>query len=198
MLLYTSEFESQVRTWAEAQIAPTRISHVRGVVQTVDHLAQLYDPEQVSQARLAGWIHDCAKHLPDDELLQWATVYNLPVTDTERQVPDLLHGAVGYALANKVFGFDDPQLLTACAYHTTGAPDMNTLDKIVMLGDLIEPGRDFDGVMRLRKLAEQDLDQAVLLSLDHTLGHLLQQFRLIDPRPVLLRNQLLLAGIRYD
>lgn len=197
-MLYTTEFEARVRDWAGNQMPGDRFDHVRGVVETVDWMARQYAPDQIMQARLAAWIHDCAKHLSDDELLQWAIVYNLPITETERLMPDLLHGAVGYALANKEFGFDDPQLRTACAYHTTGAPGMNMLDKIVMLGDLIEPGRDFEGVQELRDLTKLDLDKAVLKSLDHTLYHLIDRRRIIDPRPVLLRNELLLANVRYD
>ncbi|NDJ87057.1 MAG: HD domain-containing protein, partial [Chloroflexi bacterium] len=97
----------------------------------------------------------------------------------------------------KAFGLDDPMLQTACAYHTTGAPDMNTLDKIVMLGDLIEPSRTFDGVEALREIAHQDLDSAVLMSLDYTISYLIRRQRIIDPRPVFLRNQLIGAGVHY-
>ena len=36
--------------------------------------------------------------------------------------------------------------LEAIRLHSTGAPDMTELDMVVYLADLIEPGRDFDGV----------------------------------------------------
>jgi predicted HD superfamily hydrolase involved in NAD metabolism len=195
--LYTDVFEKQVQKWAEGRIASKRIRHVQGVVETVDSLARQYAPDEVSRARLAGWIHDAAKHLPDEELLLIAEEHDWPITETERMVPMLLHGVVGYFQAADEFGIDDPILRNACAYHTTGAPDMNTLDKIVMVGDLIEPTRNYEGVEDLRQLTMKDLDGAVLQSVDGTFLYLIKRQRIIDPRPLQLRNQLLMAGVRY-
>ena len=193
--IYTTTFEKQIQAWAEERITPKRIPHVRGVVETVDNLARLYAPEDMMRARLAGWIHDSAKHLSDEELLDIAEKYGWNITGSERQVPMLLHGVVGYLQASDLFGFDDPQIRSACAYHTTGSPDMNVLDKIVMIGDLIEPTRQYDGVDELRRLAESDLDTAVLKSVDATLIYLIKRGRMIDPRPLLLRNKLLAEGV---
>lgn len=197
-ILYTTAFEKQVQTWAEGRIASKRIQHVQGVVETADELARRYAPDEILRARLAGWIHDAAKHLPDDELLRIAGEHGWAITETERLVPMLLHGAVGYLQAADEFGLDDAQLRSACAFHTTGAPEMSTLDKIVMVGDLIEPSRIYQGVDDLRQLVAVDLDAAVLKSVDVTLLYLIKGQRVMDPRPLHLRNQLLMAGIRYQ
>ena len=53
----------------------------------------------------------------------------------------------------------------AIRWHTTGKPDMNTLEKIIYLADYIEPTRDFPGVEDLRELAYKDLDAAMELGL---------------------------------
>jgi predicted HD superfamily hydrolase involved in NAD metabolism len=194
---YTPEFEARVAAWAREQIKPRRIPHVEGVVETVDTLARRYAPDEVMRARLAGWIHDAAKRWPDDDLLDYAEMNNLMITDSERRVPMLLHGAVGYAIAAAEFALDDPALQSACAKHTTGDESMSPLDKIVFLGDLIEPTRDFPSVEILRADAEQNLDRALLRALDHTLLYLIQRQKQIDPRPLLLRNRLLLDGAAY-
>lgn len=195
--LYTSDLEERVAAWAKAKIAPSRIGHVEGVVQTADTLAHRYAPDAVMQARLAGWIHDAAKHWSDEELLAFAHANGLRVSPAERTTPMLLHGAVGYELANAIFGFDDAQLKDACTYHTTGAPGMGPAAKIVYLADMIEPGRDFPGVDVLRGEAEQNLDMAVLHATDHTLRYLINKQRPADPRALLFRNELLVQGIRY-
>lgn len=195
--IYTPELEERVEAWAKAKIAPGRMIHVEGVVQTADTLARRYAPDQVIPARLGGWIHDAAKHWSDEELLAFANANGLRVTPAERVTPMLLHGAVGYALANAIFGFDDAQLQAACAYHTTGAPGMGPLAKIVYLADMIEPGRDFPGVEVLRSEAAQNLDIAVLHATDTTLRHLINKQRPADPRALLFRNELLLQGVRY-
>jgi HD superfamily phosphohydrolase YqeK len=87
--------------------------------------------------------------------------------------------------------------MSACALHTTGAPDMSTLDKIIFLADLIEPARDFPKVNKLRRDAKQDLDVALLRAADHTLKYLLKQQRLVDGRLLELHNQLIQHGVRY-
>ncbi len=198
MSLYTPEFEMQIKHWAQERVKAKRWSHVEGVVDTVERLARRYAPDTVMQARLAGWLHDAAKHLSNAKLIHIAEAHGWPISESEHLVPDLLHGVVGYLLADDVFNLADEQLKTACAYHTTGAPDMTMLDKIVMIGDLIEPGRKYDDVERLRRVAAVDLDAAVLLSVDVTLRYLIRRGRIIDPRPVYLRNQLLVAGVSYD
>jgi predicted HD superfamily hydrolase involved in NAD metabolism len=195
---YTTDLEARVEAWARQLIAPHRVGHVEGVVQTAGALARQYAPESVIPARIGGWIHDAAKHWKDDALLAYAEENGLPISDAERATPMLLHGIVGYALANEVFGFDDPALRDACAYHTTGAPGMGVLAKIVYLADMIEPGRDCPGVDVLRAEAMRDLDAAVLRAADDTLRYLIDKQRPADPRALQLRNELLLQGVRYE
>lgn len=195
---YTSEFEARVQAWAEARLKSKRIPHVRGVVETVDSMAQQYAPTERRRVRLAAWIHDAAKHLPDDELVRLAELHHLPITNSERIVPMLLHGAVGYAVAAQEFGLDDPQIQTACAYHTTGDPNMNVTDMIVFVADLIEPTRDFPGVAVLRAEAKRSLESVTLMATDFTLRHLIERGQYIDPRPVFLHNRLIQAGVTYS
>lgn len=194
---YNSEFEMAVRRWAQERIEPDRQSHVSGVVESADRLARLFAPDSVALVRLAGWIHDAAKHLPDEVLLNYAQNKGLPVSEYEQRVPMLLHGLVGYTQADEQFVLNDRVLQSACALHTTGAPGMSITDKIVFLADMIEPTRSFPGVEILRAEAERHLDSAVLLAADYTLKYLLLKQKTIDPRLLYLRNELLDAGVRY-
>ncbi len=197
-VLYSLDLEERVKAWAQAKLEPSRLPHVEGVVETVDRLARRYARDDVMRARIAGWIHDAAKHWSNGELLDYARAHNLPMDDGDRQVPMLLHGIVAYHLANEIFGFDDPRLERASARHTTGAPGMSTLEKVVYLGDLIEPTRSFPGVNDLRADAERDLDTAMLRAVDITICHLIDKQKPVDPRALLLRNQLIESGVRYD
>jgi predicted HD superfamily hydrolase involved in NAD metabolism len=195
--MVTPELEAQVRAWAEARIDPARQVHVRGVVETAARLAARYAPDEIPRVRLAGWIHDAAKNWNDSALLAYAESHHLPISETERAVPMLLHGAVAYALAADQFGLDDPLLREACALHTTGAPGMSAAAKIVLLADLIEPTRPDHRVGDVRRAVEQDLDGGLLCGVDNVLRHLIRRQRIIDPRAVDLRNELIAAGVRY-
>lgn len=55
--------------------------------------------------------------------------------------PFLLHAKVGSFLAREKYGVNDKAILDAITYHTTGRPNMSTLDKIIYIADYIEPGR---------------------------------------------------------
>lgn len=189
--------EAEIQAWALERIPTKRHPHVKGVVVTADQLAQQYAPNLAQKARLAGWLHDAAKHLPDHELLQIAEAHHYPMRDVERQVPMLLHGVVGYLLANDVFGIHDEALLTACNYHTAGHPDMNVLDRVVLVADLIEPTRDFPHVDELRAVAANDLDKALLFAVDLTITHVIRKQQILDENSILLRNKLLTKGISY-
>ena len=67
--------------------------------------------------------------------------------------------------------------------HTTGCPDMSTLDKIVYLADFIEPARNAEGISIMdeaRKLAFEDLDSAVGLVAKRTVSYLEEKGAVID------------------
>lgn len=197
MTVYSEAFEARIREWALERIPQKRHPHVRGVVSTAETLAARHLPEEKQRARLAGWLHDTAKHLDDETLLNLAAHYDYTPTAGEAMVPQLLHGVIGYLLAADAFDLNDPQLKSACAFHTTGDPEMNALDKIVLVADLIEPTRNYLGVEDIRRTAPDSLNGALLLALDRTIQHLLDKKRIIDPRPVHLRNQLLFNGQTY-
>ena len=69
------------------------------------------------------------------------------------------------------FGVPDA-VYEAIRWHTTGKPDMALLEKIIYLADYIEPTRDFPGVDRLRSLAYDDIDRAMLLGLEMSLAEI--------------------------
>lgn len=190
--------EAQVGAWAEAQLEPKRIPHVRGVVTTAAQLAERYAPQEVTRVRLAGWIHDVAKGWSDAQLLDYAEAHDLPITPVERAAPMLLHGAVGYALAAERFDLDDPLLREACALHTTGAPGMSLPAKIIFVADLSEPTRKKKRARKLRREMQHSLDSAVLLAVGSVLRYLVKKQRVIDPRAVALHNALLQAGVQVE
>jgi len=160
---------------------PRRFRHTTGVMYTSICLAMRYE-EDLDKASLAGLLHDCAKQIKPDKLLAKCLEEDLPVTDSERRNPFLLHGRVGAFLAEHRYGVSDKDILNAITWHTTGRPHMSLLEKIVFTADYIEPGRDqVPDLIVLRKAAFVDLDQAMLMILEHTLDYLKSGSSEIDP-----------------
>lgn len=158
-----------------------RFLHTLGVEYTAAALAMRYDVPILS-AQIAGLLHDCAKPLSDEKQLKICEKNNLVVRDVEKRNPYLLHSKVGAFLAKTEYGIDDQDILNAIEFHTTGRPEMSTLEKIVFIADFIEPGRkDAYGLPEIRKMAFQDLDIAMVRILEDTLRYLMSNDRDIDP-----------------
>ena len=76
-------------------------------------------------------------------------------------------------MAEHKYGITDPEVLSAIACHTTGKPAMSLLDKILYVADYSEPRRDkAPNLPKLRRLAFEDLDEALYQILDSTRNYL--------------------------
>lgn len=164
-------------TWLRRQVIPMlssqRIAHTAGCEHEAVQMAKLWgeDPEK---AAVAGILHDSTKNLSYEEQLILCDKYGIILDNAQRENPKLLHAITGAALAKDRFGVSE-EISQAIRWHTTGKPDMTTLEKIIYLADYIEPTRDFEGVEQLRELAYEDLDKALALGLEMSLEELRRQ-----------------------
>jgi predicted HD superfamily hydrolase involved in NAD metabolism len=157
-----------------------RYEHTLGVMYTCAALAMRYEYD-IQRAQLAGLLHDCAKCIPNGRKLKLCEKHNIPITETERKNPFLLHAKLGAFLAAKKYGIDDREIISAIRNHTTGKPNMSLLDKIVYVADYIEPRRSkAANLTEIRRLAFIDLDKALYRILSDTLEYLDQGTGEID------------------
>ena len=90
-----------LRKCMKSTLSEKRYRHSLGVEDVCYDLALIHG-EDTLLASVAGILHDCAKYLTDDELLQECEKYNIEISDTERQLPQaLLHSKVGAIYAEK-------------------------------------------------------------------------------------------------
>jgi len=171
------------------QMPEKRWVHTLGVVQTAGELAERFggDPER---ADLAALLHDYAKAWPTERMEQVIREEGLP-QELLAYDKELWHAHVGAWAVQRELGVDDPEVLDAIRYHTSGRENMTLLDKIVCLADYIEPGRDFPGVHKIRELAHHSLEEALAAGFDSTIALLVDRGKLIFPLTVLARNDLL-------
>ena len=158
-----------------------RYEHTLGVMFTCASLAMVHGYD-LKNAQVAGLLHDCAKCIPTGKKLKICKKNDIPLTRWEEENEALLHAKVGVYIAKKKYGIDDPAILNAIRYHTTGKADMTVLEKIVYIADYIEPGRyKAKNLPEVRHLDFQDLDETMyqilhdtILSLNgstHTMDH---------------------------
>lgn len=157
-----------------------RFLHTLGVQYTAANLAMCYGAN-IEKARLAGLLHDVAKQRMPLDFLKLCEQYQISVKEIEKKNPSLLHAKVGAALAKEQFQIQDAEILQAIVFHTTGRPNMSLLEKIIFLADFIEPNRKkYEGMDAIRKLAYQNIDCAIGLTLKMTLAYLEREEKEID------------------
>ena len=157
-----------------------RMAHTIGVSFTSAALAMAHGYD-ISDAQLAGLLHDCAKCIPNKKKLKLCSQHKVPVSDFEQEHPFLLHAKLGAYIAREKYDVRNEEILSAITYHTTGKPAMSPLEKIIYIADYIEPMRDkAANLPKIRKLAFEDLDECMYEILKDTLIYLEENPRDID------------------
>jgi predicted HD superfamily hydrolase involved in NAD metabolism len=92
--------------WAEIEeklkkeLTENRYRHTMGVTYTACALAMVHGAN-LSQARMGGLLHDCAKCIPNSEKIEICKKKKIPVSEFEIEHPVLLHAKLGAYLAKK-------------------------------------------------------------------------------------------------
>ncbi|MBR5178376.1 MAG: nicotinate-nucleotide adenylyltransferase [Lachnospiraceae bacterium] len=178
--LYENKTFVKIRDDMKALMKPKRYTHIMNVASMCFKLAKLhgYDPVK---AYTAGLLHDCAKHLNDEEILNECDKLGIRYDEVERrQASNLLHSKVGAVWAKEKYGIADEDIISAINYHTTGKPEMSILEKIVYMSDVIEPGRQIDykpSLDVIRSIATYDLDLACAHVLNNVVPYILSAYK---------------------
>ena len=158
-----------------AELKPKRFAHTMGVMATARELAEIHGESEILAQR-AGLLHDNAKSLSLERMLELADEGGLELSGDERASAALMHAPVGEYLARVRFGESDARVLDAIRYHTTGRPGMSALEAIIYLADMIEPNRaDLEGLRDLRALARRDLGRALEMGLYMSNSYVLER-----------------------
>ena len=166
------DYYKKLRKKVKDVMTKARYEHTLGVEFTAASLAMRYGVD-IDKAEIAGLLHDCAKCIDDEDKFDDCQNYKIELTDVEKRNPFLVHSTLGAVYANKLYGIDDEEVISAIRFHTTGKPDMTLLEKIIFIADYIEPGRDkAPNLKEIRQMAFIDIDEAMYMILKDTLDYL--------------------------
>lgn len=175
---------TEIRKRLHKKLKKERYEHTIGVMYTAASLAMCYGAD-MQKALTAGLLHDCGKYCPAKEQIELCEKYGISLTESELEMPALIHAKLGAYLAERKYGIKDVEILDAIRYHTTGRPDMSMLEKIVYIADYIEPNRrEIPGLAEIRGIVFQDIDRAVYLSAHRTVRYLTDGGKSVDPMTV--------------
>jgi predicted HD superfamily hydrolase involved in NAD metabolism len=171
--------------------------HMKAVAAEAKRLARVHGVGE-DRAMMAALTHDIARAMDPEEVLRLARELGLSPNEVEETAPILLHGPVAARLLVSRYGVDDEEVLAVARWHSTGRAGMSALEKVVFLADKVEPGKAAGrpDLEEVRRLAETDLDGALLRYLDLQLVEAVRQGWPLHPDAVAARNELLLAQQR--
>ena len=167
----------------KARLSEKRWTHTKNVKKMAVKLAKRWgaDPEK---AAMAAILHDSAKELPKQELLQIFADNAIIAENAPARPSPVWHGIAAAILAQTQWGVSDPEILSAIRCHTTGKPDMSKLDKIIYLADMTSAERDWPGVEELRALQMENLDRALCDALKRSIDFVEEKGGALDSESV--------------
>ena len=157
-----------------------RFKHSKNVAKEAVRLAKKYGAD-AEKAEIAGILHDATKESSEDEQMKLIEKAGIELTPLERSSHKLWHAISGAAFVQVELGITDPDIINAIRYHTTGRSGMSLLEKVIFIADFTSAERDYDGVDKMRKAADKNLDEAVLEGMAFTISDLAQRKLTIAP-----------------
>ncbi|HEX2188432.1 MAG TPA: HD domain-containing protein [Longimicrobiaceae bacterium] len=167
--------------WAEA--SPRRREHIARVSALLAEWANAagLDPAERDRWVAAGWLHDALRDADPERL-------RAGVPERFRRLPGaVLHGP---AVAERLAGEADPELLDAVRYHTLGYAGFGRLGKALYLADFLEPGRDFEPEWRAGLAARMpaEMDEVLAEVLAARIRHLIDRRKPVSPETAAFWN----------
>jgi len=177
-----SERQRAERMIMERGLSDRLEAHCRGTALQAELLARRWGASP-DDAAVAGLLHDLCRELTREEVLAQARKHGLEVDPIEEEYAvQLLHARVAAAQVAEA-GFA-PAIAEAIGRHTLAGPGMSVLDTCLFVADATEPGRTWDGVDEMRRLATESLDDAALALVERDLERLRVRGR--RPHPLML------------
>jgi len=177
----------------EQRLSRKRFQHSCNVARAAKQLAQRYGADQES-AYFAGLLHDICKEAPFEEQRALMLAGDFAPDEAELHSRKLWHGIAGAYFIQTEFGVTDRDILNAVRFHTVGRDGMSLLEEIIYIADMISDERDYKGVTKMRKLAFDDLQEAMLTALTDAIGSVLKKGGLIPQYTIAAYNSYLLKA----
>lgn len=156
------------------QVSNSRYLHSLEVANIAKILAIRFGADS-EKAEIVGILHDYSKDFAKEELARIIKSSDELPKDLLEYNNELWHGPVASLIIKDEFNITDDEIINSIRHHTSGRRNMSLIEKIICLADYIEPNRQFEGVDKIRILAEKDLDKALLATLDGTIRFLIEK-----------------------
>ncbi len=174
----------EAKRLAKKNLSAKRYEHVCNVRKLAVRMAEAHGADK-DKAALAALLHDIAKELPKEKVLQIFEEHAIMAGNIVERPSSVWHGVAAAILAKTEYGVHDEEILSAIACHTTGKLHMTKLDKIIYLADMASLERTYQEAEELRREAMQDLDRTTIKGLGLSIEWLKAAGKAVDEQTLL-------------
>lgn len=155
-----------------------RFTHTLAVIKLAVELADNYG-ESSEWAKWSALLHDITKEQNKIEQLQIIKKSDIITDKVCLQNSRAFHGVTASIFARDKLGIENVEVLNAIRYHTTGRENMSMLEKIIYVADACSYERTYKQAEEIRKLAFENIDEAMLAILESTILTVLKRREVI-------------------
>ena len=157
----------ELKEIVKSKMSLKRFTHTLGVVEMSEKLAMIYNAD-IEKCKVAALLHDICKEM-DMEYIKNICKDNFmnELSEEDLENNEILHGFAGAYYVKNELGINDKEILSAIKYHTIGAENMTSVEKIVYIADAIEYGRNYPSVVKIREETFKNLDRGILMEIEH-------------------------------
>ncbi len=164
-------------------LSPKRYKHSLLVGKYAKKLAKKYNIDEET-AYLTGITHDIAKEFSEEKTNYYKEKYNIK-NDNYKTI----HADIGSFYVKEKYNFTE-DMAEAIRYHTRGGLNMSMLDKIILVSDKIGRKNLTEEGKKLKKLAFENIDLALLKYLESLKEKLESNGKIPDKVTLLLIDNL--------
>jgi len=148
---------------------PHRLEHVYGVRDTALEFGKKFNLD-LDKLELASLLHDMTKYYSHEHHVEVIQEHFENSEEILKKFnPQILHAFSARIYAQEHYGIEDPDVLDAIQNHTVGKPDMTMYEKVIFISDYTEPNRTYDSCVKVRKLAQTNIDLAVFVAINDSI-----------------------------
>lgn len=171
------------------KLSKKRYNHTLAVTKLACELAEKYNICE-SDAWVAAMLHDVTKEYNLSEQLQILNKSDIILDNTLVLNSNLIHSITASIYAGGVLSVKNKDILDSIRYHTTGRANMSMLEKIIYVADACAYDRQYVEAEFIRKLAFEDIDEAMLTIIEFTLTNLVKKREYIAVETIQCYNYL--------
>ncbi|MDD5686211.1 MAG: bis(5'-nucleosyl)-tetraphosphatase (symmetrical) YqeK [Elusimicrobia bacterium] len=160
---------NDIKNYLKKNISQKRYVHTLELTKLASELAKHYGLKNIKKIQIATLLHDSQKNSKNGNE----------------------HSFLASEVAKNKFGIKDKKILNAIKHHTFGYRNMDKFAKIIYVADISEPSRKYKEAKNIRKLAFEDLDKAMVLTLSTKMKYVLGDKKPLSIESVILYNKLL-------